>query len=71
MYTSVVSLLGILDLTRAANIVNSRELSHSMEIFGFIGVVYFVFCYGISRIGGYLEAKWTWVPKVRIQQTAA
>jgi polar amino acid transport system permease protein len=71
MYTSVVSLLGILDLTRAANIVNSRELSHSMEIFGFVGVVYFVFCYGISRIGSYLEAKWTWVPKVRIRQTAA
>jgi polar amino acid transport system permease protein len=71
MYTSVVSLLGILELTRAANIVNSRELSHSMEIFGFIGMVYFVFCYGIGRLGSYLESRWTWVPKVRIQQTVA
>jgi polar amino acid transport system permease protein len=71
MYTSVVSLLGILDLTRAADILNSREISYSMEIFGFVGVVYFVFCYGISRIGLYFEAKWTWAPKIRIQQTAA
>jgi polar amino acid transport system permease protein len=71
MYTSVVSLVGIVDFLRAAKILSNRELSHPIEIFGFVGIVYFLFCYGLSRFGSYLESRWAWAPKVRMQQTAA
>jgi len=63
MYTSVVSVLGITELTRAAKILSNRELSAAIEIFGFVGVVYFAFCWGIGQIGTYLEGKWSWAPR--------
>ncbi len=64
MYTSIVSMLGILEFMRAAVLVNNRELIYPMEIFGFVGLVYFIFCYGLTRWGRYLEKKWEWAPKV-------
>lgn len=70
-YTSIVSLLGILEFTRAAIIVNNRELVFPIEIFGFIGLVYFSFCYAITRFGRYLERRWDWAPKVGTIQVAA
>jgi polar amino acid transport system permease protein len=71
MYTSVVSMLGILEFTRCAILVNNRDLIHPVEIFGFVGFVYFVFCFGISRLGRSLERRWNWAPKVKTVQAAA
>lgn len=64
MYTSVVSVLGILEFTRAGILVNNRELVYSLQVFGFVGVVYFAFCYLLSRFGQYLENRWSWAPKI-------
>jgi len=71
MYTSVVSVLGILEFTRAGLLVNNRELLHSAEIFGFIGLVYFLLCYSLTRAGLYLERRWSWAPTVGTIQAAA
>lgn len=70
MYTSVVSFLGILEFTRAGILVNNRELSYSLQLFGFVGLVYFAFCYLLLRYGRYLENRWSWAPKIGALQTA-
>jgi polar amino acid transport system permease protein len=64
MYTSVVSVLGILEFTRAGILVNNREIVYSLQVFGFVGLVYFGFCYALSRYGRYLENRWSWAPKI-------
>ena len=71
MYTSIASMLGVLEFTRAAVLVNNRELVYPMEIFGFIGLVYFVICYGLTRLGRHLERRWDWAPKVNTLSMAA
>jgi polar amino acid transport system permease protein len=70
MYTSVVSVLGILEFTRAGVLVNNRELIYPVQIFGFVGIVYFVLCYLLTRLGRYLEIRWNWAPTVGTLQTA-
>lgn len=70
MYTSVVSVLGILEFTRAGILVNNRELVYSLQVFGFVGLVYFGFCYLLSRYGRYLENRWSWAPKIGALHTA-
>lgn len=64
MYTSVVSVLGILEFTRAGILVNNREIVHSLSIFGFLGFVYFLFAYLLSRLGAYLERRWSWARRI-------
>ena len=71
MYTSVVSVLGILEFTRAAVLINNRELVYSLQIFGFVGLVYFVFCYLLSRLGRHLEHRWSWAARIGGMQAAA
>lgn len=71
MYTSVVSMLGVLDFTRCAVLVNDRELVHPIAIFGFVGLVYFAGSTGISRLEHYFAHRWDWAPKVRPQRLAA
>ncbi|MGE5508746.1 MAG: amino acid ABC transporter permease [Chitinophagales bacterium] len=54
--TSLAYIIGVLELTRRATIVNNREFQ-SFAIFGFVAVVYFVFCYALSRSARLLEAR--------------
>lgn len=70
MYTSIVSALGILEFTRAAILVNNRELVYPMQIFGFIGLTYFMIGFGISHVGRMLERRWSWAPKIGDQAVA-
>jgi polar amino acid transport system permease protein len=70
MYTSVVSVLGILEFTRAGVLVNNREIIYSVQVFGFVGFVYFAFCYLLSQCGRYLERRWSWAPRIGSLQTA-
>jgi len=52
--TSLASIIGYVDLTKAAQIVNNREI-RPFELYLFIAVVYWLCTYGMSRGARYLE----------------
>src|SRR5213595_1974314 len=54
--TSVASIIGYVDLTKAAQIVNNREI-RPFELYLFIAVVYFAFTYSMSRIASRFERR--------------
>ena len=54
--TSLASIIGYVDLTKAAQIVNNREI-RPFELYLFIAVVYFVFTYSMSRIASRFERR--------------
>ena len=54
--TSLASIIGYVDLTKAAQIVNNREF-RPFELYLFIAVVYFIFTYSMSRIAGRFERR--------------
>ena len=56
--TSLASIIGYMDLTKAAQVVNNREI-RPFELYLFIAVVYWVCTYGMSRYAGYLERRLT------------
>jgi len=56
--TSLASIIGYVDLTKAAQIVNNREI-RPFEIYLFIAVVYWLCTYGMSRYASYLEKRLT------------
>ena len=60
--TSLASIIGYVDLTKAAQIVNNREI-RPFELYLFIAVVYWLCSYGMSRYARSLE--------YRLRQTAA
>src|SRR2546425_3586640 len=54
--TSLASIIGYVDLTKAAQIVNNREI-RPFELYLFIAVVYFIFTYSMSRIAARFERR--------------
>ena len=52
--TSLASIIGYLDLTKAAQIVNNREI-RPFELYLFIAVVYWICTYSMSRVARRLE----------------
>jgi polar amino acid transport system permease protein len=56
--TSLASIIGYVDLTKAAQIVNNREI-RPFELYLFIAVVYWLCTYAMSRYAGYLERRLT------------
>ncbi|HEY7165878.1 MAG TPA: amino acid ABC transporter permease [Candidatus Binatia bacterium] len=52
--TSLASIIGYVDLTKAAQIVNNREI-RPFELYLFIAVVYWLCSYGMSRYARSLE----------------
>jgi polar amino acid transport system permease protein len=56
--TSLASIIGYVDLTKAAQIVNNREI-RPFELYLFIAVVYWLCTYGMSRYARYLERRLT------------
>ena len=54
--TSLASIIGYVDLTKAAQIVNNREI-RPLELYLFIAVVYWICTYGMSRYASYLERR--------------
>ncbi len=54
--TSLAYIIGVLELTRRATIVNNREF-RSFEIFTCVALIYFVVCYGMSRYAKFLEKR--------------
>jgi glutamate/aspartate transport system permease protein len=54
--TSLAYVIGLKEFLRSASIVDAREMK-SLEIYAFIGLVYFIFCFTMSRFSKKLEAK--------------
>lgn len=54
--TSLAYIIGVLELTRRATIVNNREFK-SFEVFTFVALIYFVICYAMSKYAKHLEKK--------------
>jgi polar amino acid transport system permease protein len=54
--TSLASIIGMMDLTKAAQTVSQREL-RPFEMYLFIAVVYWVFTYSMSRLSQRLEIR--------------
>jgi len=52
--TSLASIIGYVDLTKAAQIVNNREI-RPFELYLFIAVVYWMFTYSMSRLARRFE----------------
>jgi His/Glu/Gln/Arg/opine family amino acid ABC transporter permease subunit len=56
--TSLASIIGFMDLTKAAQVVNNREI-RPFELYLFIAVVYWICTYSMSRYARYLETRLT------------
>ena len=54
--TSLASIIGYVDLTKAAQIVNNREI-RPFELYLFIAVVYWIFTYSMSRLARRFERR--------------
>ena len=54
--TSLASIIGMMDLTKAAQTVSEREL-RPFEMYLFIAVVYWIFTYSMSRVARRLEVR--------------
>jgi His/Glu/Gln/Arg/opine family amino acid ABC transporter permease subunit len=54
--TSLASIIGYVDLTKAAQIVNNREIK-PFELYLFIAVVYWVCTYSMSRVARRMERR--------------
>ena len=54
--TSLASIIGVMDLTKAAQTVSQREL-RPFEMYLFIAVVYWIFTYSMSRFSQWLEVR--------------
>ncbi|MEA9392031.1 amino acid ABC transporter permease [Acerihabitans sp. TG2] len=50
--TSLAFIVNVPELTTVASQVNNREQIYSTEIFVFIGVIYYLLCYGLSALAG-------------------
>ena len=53
-FTSVASIIGVIELTGAANIVNAREFV-PLETYTALACIYFIVCYSISAVGRFLN----------------
>ena len=54
--TSLASIIGMMDLTKAAQTVSERDL-RPFEMYIFIAVVYWIFTYSMSRFARWLEVR--------------
>ncbi len=61
----MASIIGYMDLTKAAQVVNNREI-RPFELYLFIAVVFWLCTYGMSRYAGHLERRLTPAGPVRV-----
>jgi glutamate/aspartate transport system permease protein len=54
--TSLASIIGYVDLTKAAQIVNNREI-RPFELYLFVAVIYWICTYSMSRVARHLEGR--------------
>lgn len=53
-FTSVASIIGVIELTGAANIINAREFV-PLETYTALACLYFIVCYSLSAVGRFLN----------------
>ncbi len=58
--TSLAFIVGVPELTYVATQINNRTLVYPAEIFLFIAVVYFIFCYAFTTLSRWLEKRLAW-----------
>ena len=54
--TSLASIVGFTELTRAGNIV-SNQIFQPLLVFGIVGILYFLLCWPLSLYGSHLERR--------------
>ncbi len=54
--TSLAYVIGLKEFLRSASIVDAREM-RSLELYAFVGAVYFLICFAMSKMSKKLEAK--------------
>ncbi|MDD3014411.1 MAG: hypothetical protein PHC34_11970, partial [Candidatus Gastranaerophilales bacterium] len=54
--TSLASVIGLIELTRAGEIIYERTY-HEFEILIFMALIYFIICYSLSLLSRKLESK--------------
>jgi glutamate/aspartate transport system permease protein len=54
--TSLAYVIGLREFLRSANVVDAREM-RSVELYVFVGLVYFIVCFSMSRVCKKLELK--------------
>ncbi len=54
--TSLAYVIGLREFLRSANVVDAREM-RSVELYLFVGLVYFIVCFSMSRVCKKLELK--------------
>lgn len=54
--TSLAYVIGLKEFLRSASIVDAREM-RSLELYAFVGFVYFLVCFAMSKLSKKLEAK--------------
>jgi len=57
--TTLVSVIGLLDPLGLSNSIRADQAWNGVvwELYGFIAVMFFIFCFGMSRYSMYLERK--------------
>jgi polar amino acid transport system permease protein len=58
--TSLVSIIGIWELTAAGREVTERTFA-AFQIFGGVAVIYFCICYGLGLLSRHLEERFRYV----------
>ena len=54
--SSIVSVIGVMDLTRAGWLTVQR-IPEGIMVFGLVGILYFAVCYPLIRLSNYLERR--------------
>lgn len=54
--TSLAYVIGLKEFLRSASVVDAREV-RSLELYSFVGIVYFIICYSMSRISRKMEVE--------------
>ncbi len=58
--TSLAFIVGVSELTHVATQINNRDMTHPMEIFLFIAIIYFFLCFAFTSLSRWLERRLTW-----------
>jgi polar amino acid transport system permease protein len=58
--TSLAFIVGVDELTHIATQVNNRTMIFPTEIFLFVALVYFLFCYAFTSLSRWLEKRLAW-----------
>jgi len=58
--TSLAFIVGVSELTHVGTQINNRSLVYPTEIFLFIAMVYFIFCYAFTTLSRWLEKRLAW-----------